>query len=114
MDMRSLTAKIAELLHEDYNGVVCFDVSSYDDINDMPEVIIFGDKMRVDEFRVSRDGCELSLICGDDKYTLDLAQCSYTDEELISMGLLDLLREVYYHTPYADECGDFDVDFIKE
>lgn len=95
-------------------GIVYFEPSTCDDVNDMPKIKIFGDEMVVHEFRVSRDGCDIAVRSGMDFYILNLLGCPYTDEELLAMGVLDLLRDVYYNTPLAEEYGDFDMDFIKE
>lgn len=114
MTIIEIARKMAPLLYriEMGMGIVYFEPSSYDDINDMPKIKIFGDEVVVHEFRISRDGCEMAVRSGMDVYCLNLLECSYTDEELVTMGLLDLLREVYYNTPLAEEYDDFDDDFV--
>lgn len=116
MTIIEVTKKMASLLYhiEMGMGIVYFEPSTYDDVNDMPKVKISGDEVVVHEFRVSRDGCEIAVRSDMNWYCLTLLGCLYTDEGLLAMGLLDLLREVYYNTPLAEEYGDFDDDFIEE
>ena len=115
METREIVKKLAELLYKDegvYEGVVCFDHSSYDNDDDIPRLLIDGNEVLIDEFRVNTDGTEIVVISGNDIYTLDLATSPYSEEEYEDMGMYTLLNSVYYETDYSWEIGDFEMDFL--
>ena len=115
METREIVKKLAELLYKDegvYEGVVCFDHSAYDYVDDIPCLTIDGNKVLIDEFRVNTDGTEIVVISGNDMYTLDLATSPYSEEEYDNMGMYTLLNSVYYETDYSWEIGDFETDFL--
>ena len=117
MGTKEIIAKLAELLYKDegvYEGVVCFDHSSYDCDDDIPRLIIDGNEVLIDEFRVNTDGTEIVVISGNDMYTLDLTTSPYSEEEYEDMGMYAFLTDVYYETDYSWEIGDFELDFLNE
>ena len=107
---------MAELLYKEdnlYEGVVCFDHKSYDFDIDIPSIIINDEKRLVDEFRINYDATEIVVISGNDMFTLYIPTCTFTDDDFDKMGMLDLLRDVYYETEYSFEIGDFEDDFLE-
>ena len=66
---------MAKLLYQDegvYEGVVCFDWSSYDEEYEIPSICIDGNNVMVEEFQVNKESTEIIITSGDDRYTLDL------------------------------------------
>jgi hypothetical protein len=115
METREIVKKLAELLYKDegvYDGAVCFDWSSYDLEEDIPNLTIDNKIVMIEEFRVNKEGTEISVINGNDKYTLDLTTSPYTEKEYNDMGMYALLNSVYYETDYSWEIGDFEIDFL--
>lgn len=115
MNTHEIIKKIAELLYKDegvYEGIVCFDWSSYDMEDDIPMIKIGGNEIKVEEFRVNYDGTEIVIISGFDSYTLDLTNSPYSEEDYEDMGIYTLLNNVYYETDYSWEIGDFELDFL--
>lgn len=108
--------QIANLLYKEdghYEGVVCFDHKSYDYEFDIPYLIIDGDKKLIDEFRINHDATEIVVISGYDMFTLFIPTCTFTDDDFDKMGMLDLLRNVFYETEYSWQIGDFEDDFLN-
>lgn len=60
----------------------------------------------VEEFQVDKEGSEIIITSGDNRYTLDLK--SYTEQKYENMDLYKLLIDVYYETDYSWEIGDFE------
>ena len=115
MGTREIVKKLAELLHKDegvYEGVVYFDWSSYDLDDDIPYLIINGERFQIEEFRVNKEGNEIIVISGDDSYTLNLDECTFTEQDFEAMAMYTLLNSVYYETDYSWEIGDFEIDFL--
>lgn len=115
METREIVKKLAELLYKDegvYDGAVCFDWSSYDDDEYIPHLIIGRNRVNIEEFRVNKEGTEIIVISGDDKYTLDLTTSPFTEQEYEDMGMYSLLIDVYCETDYSWEIGDFEMDFL--
>lgn len=113
MNTQEIVKKLAKLLYQDegvYEGAVCFDWSSYDEEYEIPSICIDGNNVMVEEFQVNKEGTEIIITSGDDRYTLDLA--AYTEQEYEEMGLYTLLNDVYYETDYSWEFGDFDTEFL--
>lgn len=81
-----------------------------DEEYEIPSICIDGNNVMVEEFQVNKEGTEIIIISGDDRYTLDLA--AYTEQEYEEMGLYTLLNDVYYETDYSLEFGDFDTEFL--
>jgi len=114
MDTKEIIRALAELLHRNnrYNGVVKFDFSSYDFDEDIPSLTIDNKIVKIEEFRVNKEGTEIVVISGDDSYTLDLTTNPFTEEEYEDMGMYALLNSVYYETDYSWEIGDFEINFL--
>lgn len=114
MDTKEIIRVLAELLHRNnsYNGVVKFDFSSYDLDEDIPSLTIGNKIVKIEEFRVNKEGTEIVVISGDDSYTLDLTTNPFTEEEYKDMGMYALLNSVYYETDYSEEIGDFEINFL--
>lgn len=115
METKEIVKKLAELLYKDegvYDGVVCFDWSSYDYDEDIPNLTIDNKIVKIEEFRVNKEGTEIIVISDNDKYTLDLTTSPFTEKEYSDMGMYTLLSSVYYETDYSWEIGDFEIDFL--
>lgn len=118
METKEIVKKIAELLYKDegvYNGVVCFDHSSYDNALDIPSINIDGELVLIEEFRVSKDGNIVTVIDDDgNAYTVNLDNIpeEWDDEYFERIGFDTLLRDVFYETDYSWEIGDFEIDFL--
>lgn len=115
MNTQEIVKKLAELLYNEddgYNGIICFDWRTYVDENDIPHIIINGERVNINEFRVNKEGTQISVISGDDSYTLDLTTSPFTEQEYEDMGIDTLLHDVYYETIYSWKIGDFEIDFL--
>ena len=98
------------------NNVVYFDHNSYDIQEDIPFVVIGGNKYLVDSARLDSGGMFLEIISNDDKFTLDLSNLpkNYTDEFLLNeCNLYSLFMDMYYETPKSWEIGDFELNFLE-
>ena len=122
METRDIVIKLAELLHKDegvYDGAVCFDWSSYDLDEDIPYLIIKGERIKIEEFKVNKEGNIIKVLRHNDlflidEWTLNLDECTFTEQDFEDMGMYALLNSVYYETDYSWEIGDFELDFLKE
>ena len=115
METREIVKKLAELLYKDegvYDGVVCFDWSSYDFEEDIPNLTIDNKIVQIEEFRVNKEGTQIAVISGNDNYILDLTTNPFTEQEYEDMGMYTLLNSVYYETDYSWDIGDFENDFL--
>ena len=115
MNTQEIVKKLAELLYKDegvYDGAVCFDWSSYDLDEDIPNLTINNKIVKIEEFMVDKEGTEIIVISGDDSYILDLTTSLFTEQEYKDMGMYALLNSVYYETDYSNEIGDFEMVFL--
>jgi hypothetical protein len=115
MTIRDIVKKLANLLYKDegaYEGVVCFDWSSYDFDEDIPYITIDGKEFQVEVFSVNETGTEITVSNNYDKYIIDLSDETLTEEKCDDMGIYTLLSSVYYETDYSWEFGDFETDFL--
>lgn len=117
MEIEKRLKEIASLLwNNGYEGVVCFDHKSYDDEGDIPRIKVGSYMVKVKEFAVSKDGISFSVM--DNKWGIySFAVTGWSDEwadsYYESIGLFDLLRDVYYETTESCEIGDYELDFIN-
>ena len=115
MNTQEIVKKLAELLYKDegvYDGAVCFDWSSYDLDEDIPNLTINNKIVKIKEFRVNKEGTQIAIISGNDSYILDLTTSPFTEQEYEDMGMYTLLNSVYYETDYSWEIGDFEMNFL--
>ena len=120
MEIREIVKKLAELLYKDegvYDGAVCFDWSSYDFDEDIPYLIIKGERIQIEEFKVNKEGNIIKVLRNNDlflidEWTLNLDECTFTEQDFEDMGMYTLLSSVYYETDYSWEIGDFEMDFL--
>lgn len=115
MNTQEIVKKLAELLYMEnslYNGVIHFDWSSYDFDGDIPTIKIDDKFIKIEEFRVNKEGTEIVVISGNDSYTLNLTTSPYTEQDYEDMGMYEFLSSVYYETDYSWEIGDFEIDFL--
>lgn len=121
MNTKKIIKKLAELLYKDegvYDGVVCFDWASYDDENDIPYLIIKGERIKIEEFKVNKEGNIIKVLRHNDiflidEWTLNLDECTFTEQDFEDMGMYTFLNDVYYETDYSWEIGDFEMDFLE-
>ena len=115
MNTQEIVKKLAELLYMEnslYNGVIYFDWSSYDFDSDIPTLKIDDKFIKIEEFRVNKEGTEIVVISGDDSYTLNLTTSPYTEQDYEDMGMYEFLSNVYYETDNSWDIGDFEIDFL--
>ena len=67
MKVKEIAKKIADLLYsKEYNkGVIYFDFKSYDDAKDIPSLIIDGELIPIEEFRISENGNKIVVLDDD-------------------------------------------------
>ena len=110
--------EIANLLWENgYEGKVYFDHKSYDDENDIPRIKTGGEIVLVEQFSINKEGDIVSVTNENgDFYSMMITGWSdeWNDSYYESVGLFDLLRDVYYETDESYEIGDYEMDFIEE
>ena len=120
MNTQEIVKKLAELLYKDegvYDGAVCFDWASYDLDEDIPYLIIKGERIKIEEFNVNKEGNIIKVLRHNDlflidEWTLNLDECTFTEQDFEDMGMYALLNSVYYETDYSWELGDFEIDFL--
>ena len=115
MNTQEIVKKLAELLYMEnslYNGVIHFDWSSYEFDGDIPTLKIDNKFVKIEEFRVNKEGTEIVVISGNDSYTLNLTTSPYTVQDYEDMGMYEFLSSVYYETDNSWEIGDFEIDFL--
>lgn len=117
MEIKKRLKEIAGLLWDNgYNGAVYFDHKSYEDDSDIPRIKISGDVVLVSEFHINKVGDSIT-ICDDSNNVYSLWITGWSDEwsdsYYESIGLFDLLRDVYYETKESYEIGDYELDFIN-
>lgn len=114
MTIKEIAKKVSELVwtHE-YNGVIYFEPSSYDLEEDIPHITIDDKRIIIDEVRFGKHTNDITIVSGDDSYTLNFDTAPYTDEEYEDMGMYELLSDTYYNTAESWEIGDFELDFLN-
>ena len=113
METREIVKKLAELLYKDegvYDGVVCFDWSSYEYEDDIPHIILDNKLIKIEEFQVNKEGNKIIIYTDDNKYVLNLEM--FNENDFKNMGMGSLLIDIYYETDYSWEFGDFEIDFL--
>lgn len=113
--------EIANLLWDEnyygYKGTIFFDHKSYDDENDIPRLKICGEIVLVEQFSINKEGDIVSISDREGNfYSMMITGWSdeWNDSYYESVGLFDLLRDVYYETKESGEIGDYEMDFIEE
>lgn len=118
MEIKKQSKKLAELLHssKDYNGSVYFDHDSYNDPSDIPNLIIDGEIISVDEFHIDESGNKIEIYNGDDKYSMDFRNIpeEWDDMYFDEINMFNLFMNVYYETSMSYEIGDYEMDFLGE
>lgn len=117
VDLRKeLNAIANHLWNNGYEGKVMFDHKSYDDELDIPHLFIGGRRVLVDTFEINKDASKVTIISGDDKYSVDTNYLINEMDDKIGerCGMFGLLRDVYYDTKESWDIGDYELDFIEE
>lgn len=118
MTIQKRLKEIANLLWENgYEGRVYFDHKSYDDENDIPRLKICGEIVLVEQFSINKEGDIVSVSDREGNfYSMMITGWSdeWNDSYYESVGLFDLLYDVYYETDESGEIGDYEMDFIEE
>ena len=115
MEINKHLQSIAGLLwSNDEDGIVWFDHKSYDLSEDIPHLIINGNRVLVERFYVSKDGDFVEIWSNDDKYTLDMTNLpeDWNDATFEEMGMFNLLQDVFYETNASWEIGDYELNFM--
>ena len=117
MKVKEIAKKIADLLYlwEHNKGVIYFGFKTYEDINDIPTLLIDGELIYVDEFRISKNGKKIIIIDDEcNEYTLDFDNIpdEWNDEYFDEIGMFELFRDVYYETENSWGIGDYEKDFL--
>jgi hypothetical protein len=100
----------------EYDGMVYFDHSSYDLETDIPHLLIDGELVYVTKFYINRDATFLEIVDdNNNQYTTKLTDIpeEWDDEYFDSMGMFELLRDVFYETEKSWEIGDYEMDFLE-
>ena len=113
METKEIVKKLAKLLYKDegvYDGVLCFDWSSYEYEDDIPHIILDNKLIKIEEFQVNKEGNKIIIYTDDNKYVLNLEM--FNENDFKNMGMYSLLMNIYYETDYSWELGDFEIDFL--
>ena len=118
MKVKEIAKKIADLLYsmEHNKGVIYFDFKSYDNPLDIPSLIIDGELIPIEEFRISENGNKIVVLDDDcNVYTLEFDKIpdEWNDDYFDEIGMFELFRDVYYETENSSEIGDYEMDFLE-
>ena len=116
-EFRAIIRKLGKLMTEKgKRGIVVFDPSSYDDINDIPVFLYQGAPYIVKSVEINTKSDELIIYFSEGPFhsitfpiaSLDIEGESDYDPENIE----EIIKETYYGTSQSWEIGDFE-DFIE-
>ena len=113
--------KLGTLLNE---RTIFFDHKSYDDLKDIPHIVVDGKRYDVDNATFNADGTflDLSVIDKTNWKVSGYGIGFYEEEDLtaediekacMEMGLDTLFRDIYYETPESYIFGDYETEFLK-
>lgn len=121
MTHKEIALKLALLT----NGkTITFDHKSYDDVNDIPHLMVDGIRFNVETAKFNEYGKFLEVTGSTDMNPCSLAGMGITfvedenlTEELIEteckeMGMYELFSNIYYETNESNDIGDFEIDFL--
>lgn len=116
MNTREQIKKLASLLEE---KVIYFDHKSYDFEEDIPHLILDGERKNINSVFISKDGLTMNVMTDDCEYGLGFYEdiengdtFETIDKELEEIGMDEFLRDIYYEHPRSWEIGDYEDDFL--
>lgn len=116
MNTREQIKKLASLLEE---KVMYFDHKSYDFAEDIPHLIIDGERLNIDSVWIDKKGLTMTITTNDDEIGLGFNEdiengdtFETIDKELEECGMDEFLRDIYYEHPRSWEIGDYEDDFL--
>ena len=114
MNTRDQIKKLASLLEE---KVLYFDHKSYDFAEDIPHLIIEGERVNVESVWIDKKGLSMTITTNDTEFGLGFYEDEENtfetiDKELEECGMDEFLRDIYYEHPRSWEIGDYEDDFL--
>lgn len=116
MNTREQIKKLASLLEE---KVIYFDHKSYDFEEDIPHLIIDGERVNIESVWIDKKGLTMTVTTNDTEFGLGFYEdiengdtFETIDKELEEMGMDEFLRDIYYEHPRSWEIGDYEDDFL--
>lgn len=114
MNTREQIKKLASLLEE---KVLYFDHKSYDFAEDIPHLIIEGERVNVESVWIDKKGLTMNVTTADCEICLGFYEDEENtfetiDKELEECGMDEFLRDIYYEHPRSWEIGDYEDDFL--
>ena len=116
MNTREQIKKLASLLEE---KVLYFDHKSYDFAEDIPHLILDGERVNIDSVWIDKKGLSMTITTNDTEIGLGFYEdiengdtFETIDKELEECGMDEFLRDIYYEHPRSWEIGDYEDDFL--
>lgn len=120
MNTREQIKKLASLLEE---KVMYFDHKSYDFAEDIPHLIIDGERVNIDSVWIDKKGLSMTItttiIAKDTEIGFGFYEdiengdtFETIDKELEECGMEGFLRDIYYNHPRSWDIGDYEDDFL--
>ena len=116
MNTREQIKKLASLLEE---KVLYFDHKSYDFAEDIPHLILDGERVNIDSVWIDKKGLSMTITTKDTEIGLGFYEdiengdtFETIDKELEECGMDEFLRDIYYEHPRSWEIGDYEDDFL--
>ena len=114
MNTREQIKKLASLLEE---KVLYFDHKSYDFAEDIPHLILDGERVNVESVWIDKKGLTMTITTNDTEFGLGFYEDEENtfetiDKELEECGMDEFLRDIYYEHPRSWEIGDYEDDFL--
>ena len=116
MIIREQIKKVAELLE---GKIMFFDWKSYDNVEDIPHLIIDGIRENIESVVITKDGTFMEIMTENDEIGLGFYEdiengdtFETIDKELEECGMDGFLRDIYYNHPRSWEIGDYEDDFL--
>ena len=94
-----------------------FDHKSYDFAEDIPHLILDGERVNVESVWIDKKGLTMTITTNDTEFGLGFYEDEENtfetiDKELEECGMDEFLRDIYYEHPRSWEIGDYEDDFL--
>ena len=114
MNTREQIKRLASLLEE---KVLYFDHKSYDFAEDIPPLVLDGERVNVESVWIDKKGLTMNVTTADCEICLGFYEDEENtfetiDKELEECGMDEFLRDIYYEHPRSWEIGDYEDDFL--
>lgn len=116
MNTREQIKKLASLLEE---KVLYFDHKSYDFAEDIPHLVLDGERVNIDSVWIDKKGLVMTITTKDTEIGLGFYEdiengdtFETIDKQLEECGMDEFLRDIYYEHPRSWEIGDYEDDFL--